>query len=340
MSRKVYLAVLLMLLSCAIPAQAGRRHGNFIYREGTQLMLRGRVFRGVGTNIFTLSGCGHPWENFSPEQTDSLFATLPHDFVIRTWAFPGNEGQLDGIVAAAQRHHLRLILSLGDGRSSCGHFDGSPHGDNSGKVPDWYCQGYKHEFLPHVKRTVSRYRNNPTIAMWEVINEPGEAEPQVLAHFIDTVASVIKAIDPRHLVTVGCYGTWAYGGPKGYQSLLASRHVDVGAMHEYDYDYRESNAIESPHFANALRMMRQLDKPLIISETGIESGPLPCRTSISTRAEAMKSKFDTYLQGGASMVLVWNLTREVRANGFSYPVTDPMLKMATAYSEHLHNGGD
>ncbi len=40
------------------------------------------------------------------------------------------------------------------------------------------------------------------------------------------------------------------------------------------------------------------------------------------------------------MVLAWNLAREVRANGFSYPVTDPMLKMTTAYCEHLHNEGD
>ena len=99
--------------------------------------------------------------------------------------------------------------------------------------------------MPHVVRTVSRYRHESCIAMWEVINEPGEAEPAVLAHFIDTVAGVIKSIDSKHLVTVGCFGSWAYGGPKGYQSLLASKNVDVGAMHEYDYDYRESNQIES-----------------------------------------------------------------------------------------------
>lgn len=321
----------LLLLLIAITGQAKKRHGDFIYRQGTQLMLHGRPFQCAGTNVFTLSGCGHPWENFSPRQTDSLFASLPRDFVIRTWAFPGNENQLEGIIATARRHHIRLILSLGDGRSSCGHFDGSPRGDNSGKNPEWYSDGYKQEYLPHVIRTVEKYSNEPAVAMWEILNEPGEAEPPVLAHFIDTVASVVKSIDSRHLTTVGCYGTWAYGGPQGYQSMFRSKHVDAGAMHEYDYDYKESNQIESPHFRTALRMMAELNKPLIVSETGIESGPLPCRTSIPTRCEAMKQKFDVYLQGGAAMVMVWNLTREVRRNGFSYSVTDPLLEMIKQY---------
>lgn len=326
---------LFLLLLCTVTAYGGRRHSDFVYCEGTRLMLHGKPFQSVGTNVFTLSGCGHAWENFSPRQTDSLFASFPRDFIVRTWAFPGNEGQLEGIIATARKHHIRLILSLGDGRSSCGHFDGSPKGDNSGKVPSWYSDGYKQEYLPHVVRTVSRYRHESCIAMWEVINEPGEAEPAVLAHFVDTVAGVIKSIDPKHLVTVGCFGPWAYGGPKGYQSLLASQHVDVGAMHEYDYDYQESNQIESPHFANALRMMQELGKPLIISETGIESGPLPCRTSPSKRVEAMREKFDVYLRGGASMVLVWNLTHEVRSNGFSYSVSDPLLEMLKQYHSEL-----
>lgn len=325
----VLLALTLLLNVTEI--QAKKRHNDFIYCQGTQLMLHGKPFRCAGTNIFTLSGCGHPWENFNPQQTDSLFATLPKNFVIRTWAFPGNDTQLDGIVATAKRHHMRLILSLGDGRSSCGHFDGAPHGDNSGKIPAWYEEGYKQEYLPHVIRTVRKYRNEPTVAMWEIINEPGEAEPSVLAHFIDTVASVVKGIDSNHLTTVGCYGPWAYGGKKGYQSLFCSQYVDVGAMHEYDYDYQESNQIESPHFQTALRMMHELGKPLIISETGIESGPNPCRTGLMTRVEAMKKKFDVYLNEGASMVLVWNLTREVRNNGFSYPTTDPLLKMIKQY---------
>lgn len=114
-----------------------------MYCEGTRLMLHGKPFQSVGTNVFTLSGCGHAWENFTPEQTDSLFASFPRDFIVRTWAFPGNEGQLEGIIATARKHHIRLILSLGDGRSSCSHFDGSPKGDNSGKVPSWYSDGYK-----------------------------------------------------------------------------------------------------------------------------------------------------------------------------------------------------
>ena len=35
------------------------------------------------------------------------------------------------------------------------------------------------------------------------------------------------------------------------------------------------------------------------------------------------------------MVLVWNLTHEVRSNGFSYSVSDPLLEMLKQYHSEL-----
>ena len=77
-----------------------------------------------------------------------------------------------------------------------------------------------------------------------------------------------------------------------------SPHIDVGNLHEYDYDYQQSNTIESPHFEPCLKAMYDLDKPLIIGETGIESGD-GCRTSRERRVEEVVEVLERELQRAA-----------------------------------------
>lgn len=113
-----------------------------------------------------------------------------------------------------------------------------------------------------------------------------------------------------------------------------SPNIDVGSLHEYDYDYQNSNTIESPHFAGALRAMNNLNKVLIVGETGVESGD-SCRTYRSTRVNAIKQKFDVYLNKGAGAVLVWNLAKSSTECGFTFPVTDPLLDMIKTYPVNL-----
>ena len=117
-----------------------------------------------------------------------------------------------------------------------------------------------------------------------------------------------------------------------------SPYSDVGNLHEYDYDYQESNTIESPHFEPCLKAMYDLDKPLIIGETGIESGD-GCRTSRTRRVEAMREKFDVYTGMGASVVLVWNLARKARTCGFTFGLDDPMFDMIVEYQRSLSKKG-
>ena len=51
----------------------------------------------------------------------------------------------------------------------------------------------------------SRYKNSPAIAMWEIINEPGEADWKTIRDFLHEIAAVIKKHDPYHLVESGTF---------------------------------------------------------------------------------------------------------------------------------------
>ncbi len=303
---------------------------DFLYRQGTQLMLNGKPYQCASFNSFQLTGCGNNYELFTPKEMDSLFASLPRNVIVRTWAFPGNDTQTDAIISCAKRHHIKLILSLGDGRSSCGHHDGARNGDGSGKTEAWYRGGYKTEYLPHVIKTVTRYKDEPTIAMWEIINEPGDVDVELIREFLHSIAAIIKQHDPNHLTESGTFPTWAYG-EEGFKKLHDCPHIDVGNIHEYDYDYQDSHMIESPHFKNCRDILASFNKPIIVGETGIEVGGNKTTTR-ERRVEDMQKKFDVYLQNGAAVVLVWNLAhRPGGGNQLTFGMDDPLLDMIRNY---------
>lgn len=119
-------------------------------------MLNGKPYQCVSFNSFQLCGCGHDYELFTDEEIDALFGSLPKNTIIRTWSNYAFSHKTDMLIRLAEKHKIKLILSLGDGRSSCGDVDGDPRGDNSGKVAEWYKSGYRKVYLPHVIEMTSR----------------------------------------------------------------------------------------------------------------------------------------------------------------------------------------
>ena len=335
--RGVSAIMLLMFFGAALSSAGAKERAyrkGFLYREGTQLMLDGRKYTCASFNSFQMSGCGDSFELFTHRQIDSIFALLPEGMMVRTWAFPGNEDNAERLIKSAERNGIKLILALGDGRSSCGHHDGAKNGDGSGKTPAWYKTGYKAEYLPHVIRMTRKFRNSPAIGMWEIINEPADADVHTLKHFLDTVAHVIKTNDPHHLVESGTFAGWAYGGIDNYRLLHSGKDIDVANIHDYDYDYNRSDMIESPHFRPCIDAARSLNKPFIVGEAGIQSGG-GCRTDRKKRAEAMRRKFDVYIGKGASAVLVWNLANGVRKGcELTFSPNDPLMSLILEYAKY------
>jgi mannan endo-1,4-beta-mannosidase len=277
---------------------------NFLYRQGKQLYLNGAPYQMVGVNAFSLTGCGAVP---TAAQLDAFFAGQRPNSLTRTWAFrPQGLANIEKVVAAAAKYNQKLILTLADGRSYCGEWDGYNGSDGSGKQPSWYSSGFRTNYIPWVRQVVTRFKDSPAVGMWELINEPGDATPAAIKSFFNETSTVIKGIDPNHLISSGSWAPWAYGGEAGFRDLHDVPNIDVGSLHEYDYDYNNGNTIVSPHFGPSIRAMNALNKPLIIGETGINAADSGCRTNRITRRDAMRQKFQQYLAGGAAAVFVWN----------------------------------
>ena len=77
-------------------------------------------------------------------------------------------------------------------------------------------------YRQYVAAIVRRYANNPTVAMWQLVNE-GEAvndndscneqaAHSALLAFSNDVGGLVHSIDPNHLVSLGTLQGWAGSG--------------------------------------------------------------------------------------------------------------------------------
>ena len=234
--------------------------GGYVSRWGTALLLNGQRFRFTGFDSFVMMGCGYSYENLDAAGRDYYFAHLRPNSVTRIWLFPGtNLAQSDAIVASAKKYNQRVVFTLTDGVGGCG---------DTVKDQSWFASGYKGAYLNWIRTVVPHYANSPTVAFWELINEPENVDNGTLRAFFDTAGGLVHSLDHHHLVSSGTQPPWAYGGEAGYQYISASPGIDIMSMHEYD-----QVPAASGHLADALTAARADGKPLFVGEYGVVASP-------------------------------------------------------------------
>ena len=142
-------------------------------------------------------------------------------------------------------------------------------------------------YQEHVKRVVSRYKDNPAIFSWQLCNEPRpfSREPEAVdafVNYIHSTAALIKSIDHNHMVSTGNEG--AMGCNDGDNDLYMRVHdcpdIDYCTIHIWPYNWswvREHNidegidtAIERTreYIRQSLEVAYRLRKPAVIEEFG------------------------------------------------------------------------
>jgi len=219
--------------------QAAAGGSGFVKTEDTHFSVNGNPLFVNGFNSYWLMTVAT-----DPTQrnkvTSAFEQAAAHGLnVARTWAF--NDGQykalqsspgvydeqvfqaLDFVVSEANKHGLRLILSLANNYVN---FGGKAQyvqwaryaGQNLNSEDDFFTnptvKGY---YKNHVKIVLTRmntitgvaYKDDPTIFAWELMNEPRcESDPsgRTIQGWIEEMASHVKSIDGNHLLEAGLEG--------------------------------------------------------------------------------------------------------------------------------------
>ncbi len=162
---------------------------------------------------------------------------------------------------------------------------------------DWVSKFYssdscKNMYQRQLERIVSRtntingthYHDDPAIFAWQLANEPRPMRSEAVPDFVKWVAdmsSLIKELDPNHMVSTGCEGALPIEGMTVYESVHRLPTVDYATIHIWPKNWSwfsdtslhkgmdsviiKSNTYINEHIAAAT----SLHKPLVIEEFGM-----------------------------------------------------------------------
>jgi len=295
---------------------------NFVSHSGTQLVVAGRPFRATGYNFHWIGDDSCPGP--SAAETEAAFAAIAatsKGAVVREAMYQGGDDNLaftrfDHNVAVAKKYGIRIIPMLANEWTNCEPSSGNKH------LP-WYQTGYTQRndgyplsYSDYVTKFAKHYANEPTIAWYQLVNEPDARsasgscdEPSAasaLRKFADTNAAAIKAVDGNHMVDLGSI-SWCGGQGNNFQ-FVNSGKVDLLDIY-HDYGAATDRSVSS-HLAAG----KALGKPSFVGESGICADVNSAGTctgtvdsaSLAQRSVFFQAKMKAYFDAGASGYLIWN----------------------------------
>ncbi|MDT4988469.1 MAG: mannan endo,4-beta-mannosidase [Micromonosporaceae bacterium] len=324
--------------STTTSAEAAARAGapraaapGFVQRSGTRLVLDGQPYVFTGLNIYNAAtASGWCWYPMVPNNVlgDSLTSIGSGKEAFRAWFFQF-EATIDGhrdwsrfdqTLATARAHGQRVIAVLVDQWGNC---EGWPSVAAGYKNEAWYRDGYRTQptgpglpatYREWVSEMVTRYRDDPTILAWQLVNEAEDATTlggacpataaQSLVGFATDMAALVKSIDSNHLLSLGTIGAGQCGtNASEYATVHAVSGIDVCEYHDYGNPTTPVPGDRANGLTARLRQCRALGKPLFTGELGLRAGDAD--GTLAGRARLLDAKLRGQFDAGVVGVLVW-----------------------------------
>ena len=313
MLRRSFFSVLFSLTILVSTVFAGEGQGGFVKAKGTELVLNGKPFRYVGANNYYLMvySVQPDMRKVADEVLDN--ASKMGINVIRTWAFNDGKRQwnalqtspgvykestfvgLDHVIAKAKEKGIYLVLSFGNNWNDYGgikqYLDWSPTAVKKEHNEFFTDKNARQYYKDNIKAVLERentitgvkYKDEPAIFAWELINEPRVSKDfsgDILNNWIAEMSSYVKSIDKNHLVTTGCEGfyvnanqyDWKLNGREGGDFIRnhSMPTIDIASFHlwpcsnNYCMTLEEADQWMKMHADDA----KKLNKPLVLFEYG------------------------------------------------------------------------
>ena len=321
----------------------------FVTRAGTQLLLKGKPYRFTGLNIYNANSNGSCWYTMASGSIldRSLMVIGPGKEAFRSWFFQslattGGErdwSAFDHTLSVARARGVKVIATLTNQWGDC---------ETGGyKTDAWYTGGYTQpdpggtvSYRDWVAEVVTRYRDDPTILAWQLVNE-AEVKPSngaecstnaaaILKSFAADVSGLIKPLDLNHLVSLGTMGGGQCGAQGAeYQDVHSVATIDLCEYHDY-----QPNAPMPGDEWNGLQVRidqcNALGKPLFVGETGII--PNDVGGTLAGRAAAFEAKLRAQFGAGVVGELVWAWSAlGSTLDTYDVGAKDPVLKVLGRY---------
>jgi hypothetical protein len=343
-------------------ASATTAPSGIVQRSGAQLTLDGSDYRFTGYQIGLGSSPAHPLCTSYPDS--AVGPALVHAQqssganAVRVWMYQGYGGpsdwsRFDLIFSEARKAGVRVIATLTNQWGDCEprRADGSLVVKRLG----WYQSGYRApdagyalSFHDFVGAMATRYRDEPALLAWQLVNEAepkkddGSCDEQAgaaaLRAFSDDLVGVVRAAGDPHLVGLGSMGS----GQCGLSGSADFRYVHGGALDMCEYhDYTPVQAVPGDAWnglATRVADCAAVGKPLFVGEAGIpagiqadgSTGPVTAET-LARRAALFDDKLTRQAAAGVAGFLVWQKATS-NGDGFTVYDGDPVEAVLTRHA--------
>lgn len=253
-----------------------------------------------------------------------------------------NEGatglqHLDYVIYKAAQQGVRLVIPFTNNWATFGGMDqyvkwrGANYHDDFYTDPvirAWYIW-WIYGLLNHKNAyTGVLYKNDPTILMWELANEPRckgsgiyptspKCTATTLTQWAKQMSGVVKALDHNHLVGMGDEGfyagagsDWTDNGGEGVDSMALARlpNIDMMSAHLYPDNWNKTTDWGTTWITRHLQDAKTVGKPFFLGEFGLQDK--------SARDSVYKTWIQT-LEAGGGNDLFWMLS-DKREDGNYY----------------------
>lgn len=217
---------------------------------------------------------------------------------------------LDYLMSQLEARNMKVVLYLNNAWEWSGGYGQYLEWAGEGPTPNPSIDGYQ-AYINHVARFVTNdsakalaadhvrnivtrtnrytgtsYSESPAIMSWQIANEPRAFAPdsitkRAFAAWIKDLASLIKSLDPNHMVSTGSEGlNGCEGDIDLWNEIHTDPNIDYGIIHLWPYnwswvspetliaDVDSACVLTNDYISRHAKLMRAAGKPLVLEEFG------------------------------------------------------------------------
>jgi endoglucanase len=251
-----------------------------------------------------------------------------HPFVLHEAGF----ARLDAAVARCARHGIYTVIDL---HAVPGAQNQHWHSDNPTHVAAFWQHPHFQDRVVHLWEALAdRYRSNPWVAGYNLLNEPGDPTGATVGSVYDRLERAVRAIDPHHILFVdgNTYSTDFSVFAQPYANTVFACHDYALAGMSYGGPYPghthgvwcDRDALEEK-FLQRTAYMRETGTPIWVGEFGPVYTGDPARDE--QRYQILSDQLDIYDEHDAGWS-IWTY-KDVGLQGLVHIAPD------TAYAERF-----
>jgi hypothetical protein len=297
-----------------------------VVRTGDKLTFNGQEIRLIGMNVSYIL---EEW--FPDDQWEGILAFLSqYGNTVRMPVFPkhARDGGLDRVerlIRLGGEYDLKFIIVL----------DSYMAADYPTKDEYWFKYGYRTEYMDHLRSVVTRLRDYPEVALWQLMGEPSCAPEggskscyNAMVEWARVASEEIKELDSCRPVAVG---TISVAGPQprgeeAWRKMHEFPSIDAVTIHVWTDVWYERE----------LRIADELNLPVLYTEVYHraykKNGRLLHEGILEERAPIIEDLMQRSFDAGVDGIILWQYIYEGYCGELDYGQGDPIWKVLQSFS--------